>query len=343
MALLYSESSVSFDGLTSEERDMRAIKVIGSLIKNFMILFSFIVNLVLIIVVVVLALTIFEIKNNIVTPLITGLHSSFVGLDESTIDWTIPVRDSIPVVLNIPLRTETVVTLTQPVPLSVTANITLPGVGVLNNANVSLTLPQGLPLPVQLDLNVPVDQQLDIALDVRAVIPISETQLHDPITNLRLTFEPIVRALYNLPNNFSEAGEMVSAVFGGNLPNLLAENDYSRDPWPGYSRTSGVGYALGTEPVPIRSQPMQTGIVPQGGIPVLDEQLRPEVYMRGGPQAVNEQAAQNMTSLAISPFYYDGSYALEREAQYSSSATVVQPISQESSIPPPTLEPTPAG
>jgi hypothetical protein len=323
---------------------MRALKAIGSLIKNFMILFSFIVNLVLIIIVVVLGLTIFDLKNNIVTPLITGLHSSFVGLDEATIDWTIPVRDQIPVVLNIPLQTETVVTLTQPVPLSVTANITLPGVGVLNNATVNLTLPQGLPLPVQLDLNVPVDEQLDVALDVRAVIPISDTQLHDPISNLRLTFEPIARALYNLPNNFEEAGQMVNDILGGaGLPNLLVENDYSLDPWPGYSRTAGVGYSLGNAPVPITSQPLLTGVVAEGGIPVLDEQIRPDVYVRGGPQAVNQQAAQNMTAIMIEPFYYDGSYAAVRAQQYSTAPTVVLPEAPDGSGAPPTPEATPSG
>ena len=323
---------------------MRALKAIGSLIKNFMILFSFIVNLVLIIIVVVLALTIFDIKNNIVTPLITGLHSSFVGLDEATIDWTIPVRDQIPVVLNIPLQTETVVTLTQPVPLSVTANITLPGVGVLNNATVNLTLPQGLPLPVQLDLNVPVDEELDIALDVRAVIPLSQTQLHDPINNLRLTFEPIARALYNLPDNFDEAIQMVNGILGGgSLPNLLVDNEYSLDPWPGYSRTSGVGYELGNAPVPITSQPMQTGIVQEGGIPVLDEQLRPDVYSSGGPHAVNQQAAQNMTSLNIAPFYYNGSYAVARDEQFSTVPTVVQPESPDGATAPPTPQATPSG
>jgi len=117
---------------------MGALKAIGGGIKNFMILFSFIVNLILIIVLVVLVLLIFDIKNNVASPLLTGLHSSFVGLDEATIDWTIPVRDTIPVVLNVPLRTQTTVVLTQSVPLIVNATITLPGVGVLNNASVNL-------------------------------------------------------------------------------------------------------------------------------------------------------------------------------------------------------------
>lgn len=300
---------------------MRILKTTGNAIKGFMILFSFIVNLVLIIVVVVLALTIFDIKNNIAAPLLNGLHSSFVGLDEATIDWTIPVRDTIPVVLNIPLQTDTVVTLTDPVPLAVTANITLPGVGVLNNATVNLTLPEGLPLPVRLDLNVPVNEDLDIELDVRAVIPISQTQLHDPINNLRLNFEPLVRALGNLPNDFGGAWQMVLDSVNGGAPDLLAETDYSRDPWAGFSQTAGVGYSLGNEPVPISSQPLQTGIVAEGGIPALDEPLRPEIYVRGGPQIVNQQAGDNMEALSIPAYFYDGSYAQVRQSQYASRGT----------------------
>src|SRR3954471_8653773 len=123
---------------------MRALRAFGRFFKNFMIIFSFIVNIVLIVVVVALVVFIFDIKDNIVTPLVTGLHSSFVGLDESTIDWTIPVRDTIRVKFDLPLSQATTVTLTTSVPLNVSATITLPGVGHLNNAQVYLNLPAGL-------------------------------------------------------------------------------------------------------------------------------------------------------------------------------------------------------
>lgn len=289
---------------------MRAIKAIGSGIKTFMILFSFIVNLVLVVVVVALLLMIFDIKNNVVTPLLTGLHSSFVGLDESTIDWTIPVRDSIPVRLNIPLETDTVVTLTENIPLTVNATIVLPGVGVLNNASVSLSLPDGLPLPVRLSLNVPVDEMLDIALDVRAVIPISETQLHDPIDNLRLTFEPIVRALYNLPGNFGDAFTLASQAISGQPVDLLAASPYSLNPWQGFSRSAGLGYTLNGEPWPPGNQPINTGIVPLGGIPALDAQIRPELYALGGPAAVNAQAEANLRQQNVAAEHFDGSYSI---------------------------------
>jgi hypothetical protein len=289
---------------------MGALKAIGSGIKNFMILFSFIVNLVLIIVVVVLLLMIFDIKNNVVTPLVTGLHSSFVGLDESTIDWTIPVRDTIPVVLNVPLETQTTVVLTQAVPLVVNATITLPGVGVLNNASVNLSLPAGLELPVNLDIDVPINQELPVALDVRAVIPIQETQLHDPIYNLRLTFEPIVRALYNLPDNFAEAGDFAIDALGGAPIDLMAESAYSLDPWPGFSETAGLGYTLANEPIPLANQPIPTGLVPLGGIPALDELVRPELYQGElTPQTINAQAALTMQSQAVPPETFNGDYS----------------------------------
>ena len=289
---------------------MRVLRAFGRFFKNFMIIFSFIVNIVLIVVVLGLVLFIFDIKDNIVTPLVTGLHSSFVGLDESTIDWTIPVRDTIPVKFDLPLNQQTVVTLTHSVPLNVSATITLPGVGVLNNAQVYLNLPAGLELPVQLNLSVPVDQQLPVALDVRAVIPLNQTQIHDPVNNLRLVFEPIIRALYNLPNNFGDASQMVSQVMSGQRVDLLAENAYSRNPWPGFSRTAGLDYTLANEPIPQADRPVDTGIIIEGGIPALDQQLRPEVYEAGGPAAINAQAAQALAQ-DVPSYNFNGSYGAQ--------------------------------
>ncbi len=302
---------------------MRALRAFGRFFKNFMIIFSFIVNLVLIVVVIALVLLIFDIKNNVVTPLVEGLHSSFVGLDESTIDWTIPVRGSIPVQFNLPLNQETTVTLTKPVPLSVAATITLPGVGQLNNAQVYLNLPAGLQLPVALNLNVPVDQQVPVSLDVRAVIPLSQTQLHDPVDNLRLVFEPIVRILYNLPNNYGDAGKMIGDLLAGKHIDLLADNAYSRHPWPGFSQTAGVGYDLANVPVPAGNQAIQTGIVMQGGIPGLDQQLRPDIYQQGGPQSINNQAEQAMAG-SVPVYNFDGSYG-EHLASDQPAATEIAP------------------
>lgn len=287
---------------------MRMLRGVGRFIWRFMVIFSFIVNIVLVIVLLVLGVLIFEIKNQVAQPLVTGLHSSFVGLDQATIDWTIPVRDSIPVVLDIPLETETVVTLVEPVPLQVGASIDLPGLNAANvPATVRLQLPVGLELPVALDLDVAVDQPLDVALDVRAVIPLQETQLHDVAENLRLLFEPLALGLTNLPSNFGETPGFVGDLLGGNV-NLLAANEYSAQPWPGFSQTAGFGYDLYVEPVPQTNIPLETGIVPIGGIPALDAQLRPELYTDDvdGPEEVNQLARTQLQANGVGEIYYNG-------------------------------------
>ncbi|MDZ4768578.1 MAG: hypothetical protein SGJ24_05575 [Chloroflexota bacterium] len=285
---------------------MRILRGIGAFIWRFMVIFSFIINIVLVVVVIGLAVLIFDIKNNIVTPLVAGLHSSFVGLDEATIDWTIPVRDTIPVAFDLPLDQNTVVILTENVPLTVFASISAPPLE-LSSATVSLTLPAGTRLPVALDLMVPVSTEIDVSLDVRAIIPLNQTQLHDPFENLRLVFEPITRGLYNLPNDYNAAGQLVADILNGTpAPNFLAENAYSRDPWIGFSRSAGVNYDLQGVPIPPENVPRMTGIIPQGGIPALDEQIRADVYAAGGPDTVNAAAQAVLpTTIAPLPFTYN--------------------------------------
>jgi hypothetical protein len=290
----------------------------GRFIWRAMIIFSFVVNMILVVVLLAVGLLIFEIKNNIATPLIGGLHGSFVGLDQATIDWTIPVRDRIPVKMTVPLETETTVVLTSAVPLSANAIINLNGSSV--STPVSLTLPVGLRLPVRLDLDVPIDEELDVSLDVRAVIPLGQTQLHDVADNLRLLFEPLAVALDNLPNDFLEASGFVGQVVTGQVPNLL-EPGPDFDPWPGFSKTAGLNYDLFYEVVPGANRPVETGIVQRGGIPLMDAQMRPEVYENGGPQAVNELAEADMQRRGVPALNYDGSIgAFILEAQRQAAA-----------------------
>ena len=158
-------------------------------------------------------------------------------------------------------------------------------------------------------------------MDVRAVIPLNQTQIHDPVNNLRLVFEPIIRALYNLPNNFGDAGQMVST---GDVAvkhiDLLAENAYSRNPWPGFSRTAGLDYTLANEPVPQADRPVDTGIIVEGGIPALDQQLRPEVYQAGGPVAINAQAAQVLAQ-DVPSYNFNGSYGAQSASDVEMEAS----------------------
>jgi hypothetical protein len=198
-----------------------------------------------------------------------------------------------------------------------------------------LDVPVNIDVPVNLD--VPVDLDVPVSLDVRAVIPLSQTQLHDPVENLKLLFEPIVRILGNLPDNFSQVGPFASQVLSGSPPNLLAETPYSEKPWPGFSTTAGLNYDLANVPFPAQNVPALTGIVPKGGIPALDQGIRPEVYGTGSdPNAVNAQAAQGATTQNIPPQYYDGTYADHIYGPINQAKGVPPPADQGTSQQPPT-------
>lgn len=319
---------------------MRFFKGLGRFIWRFMVIFSFIVNLVLIVVLIGAGILIFEIKKSIADPLIGGLHSTAVGLENATIDWTIPVRDTIPVNLDVVLNTETIVILTAPVPLTVNATIDLPGINAYGvAANVNLELPAGLALPVQLNLNVPVrEPALPVSLDVRAVIPLKETQLADPIRNLALLFEPLAIGLHNLPNDFNQSGDVIGKILRGEMKledfNLLSTNGsggINPEPytaWAGYSRTAGEGYTMFDQPVPPENQPIMTGMVPEGGIPFLDAELpeRAALYADGStPAQVNASAAASLTARGIAPVVYNGTMADYYRQVQSSIPAAPQP------------------
>ena len=182
---------------------MQRIRGFWNAFRNFAILFSFITNFVLIVVLLVVVREIFLIKNGIAEPLIDGLHANFVGLDTATIDTTIPVNDTIDIGFTLPINQETTVVLTEAVPLSANTSFNLGEFGSINGT-VSLNLPVGLALPVQLSMDVPVSATIPIALDVAVQIPLKDTQLHQPFVNLRDLFEPFVRALDNLPDDWNE-------------------------------------------------------------------------------------------------------------------------------------------
>lgn len=311
------------------------LRALGKFLWRFMVIFSFIVNLVLIIVLLVLGLLIFEIKNEVADPLVQGLHRTAVGLDRATIDWTIPVRDSLGIDLLVPINAqtirstvteyngdpvapiagETLVTLTRDVPLIINGAFIQSNDLTLRNAQVNITLPAGTSLPVSLNLDLGLKTEIPVSLDVRAVIPIEETQLTDPIKTLQLLFEPLAIGLHNLPSDFNQAGAMVQRVFNGEPIDLLAINgsgginDQPYVGWYGYSRTAGENYDLANLPAPPQNVPQKTGIEPLGGIPVLDALLgwRSGLYANDQtPELINEQRINEMALMDVDPSTWNG-------------------------------------
>ncbi len=174
-------------------------------------IFSLVLNIILIVVLIMVGRQLFAIKGLVEDGLINGLYNNFVMMDDASIittiqvEETIQVVDSIPVVFDLALDQETVVTLVQ--------DTYIPNTTVdLNGMKVPTTvmLPVGTPLNISLDLIVPVSQTIPvvlnvpISLQVPVNIPLSQTELHKPFVGLQNVVKPYRSYLGALPNSWQE-------------------------------------------------------------------------------------------------------------------------------------------
>ena len=197
--------------------------------KTFAIIFSFTVNLILLLVLLIAAPLILPIVDDIAKPIVGGLSESFTEMGEANIVRTIQVEDSIPVVFILPLQTDTEVVLTDAVPLAVNARFVLPGGGGTINGVVNIELPRGLSLPVALDLQVPVSQTVPVNLEVMVDIPLNETDLGTPFDRLQALFGPLDRFLGGLPADNEDLFQRVQGSLGSGQPANAAGAEVAND------------------------------------------------------------------------------------------------------------------
>jgi hypothetical protein len=168
---------------------------------------SLVVSIALLVVLILFGRQLFALKSLVSDQLIGGLYYNFVLMDKAHITTdiqvsdTIQVDDSIPVVFDVPLSTKTTVVLTQDTPIE-NATIYLNGMPV----PLDLTLREGTPLSIKLDLTVPVSKTVPVVLNVPVNlnvpvdIPLSETELHDPFIGLQSVVSPYYWRLVDLPD-----------------------------------------------------------------------------------------------------------------------------------------------
>ncbi len=171
--------------------------------KNFALLFSFLVNLILVVVLLLLIQPLFMAKTQIAQPLLGDLDAAFAALGQTHIVTTVAIDDSLPVVFDLPLQQNTNVVLTEPVPLSVPTTFSLGNQGTIYGW-VTLNLPAGMVLPVALNLNVPVSTTVPVVMQVPVTIPLDEAGMGPAITQLRSVFSPIQATLQQLPDSPQE-------------------------------------------------------------------------------------------------------------------------------------------
>jgi len=207
---------------------MDRLKRFWSAFKDIAIIFSFVVNFTLVVLLLVMSIpalqTAFALKTGMVEPLLNDLDTAFVGLGEATIDTTVQIDESIPILFDLPLdepllidfplpiEQDTVVVLTAPVPLNAPAQFNLPGGGGMINGSVSMNLPVGMRLPVHLSMvvpvsqtipvrmNVPVSEMIPIQMTVPVHIKLGEAGLDPAVGELRAVFHPLKEQIESLPD-----------------------------------------------------------------------------------------------------------------------------------------------
>jgi hypothetical protein len=192
---------------------------------NIAIVFSFIVNCVLVLALIIAIGPLLQLKSGLVEPLLTDLDQAFQALGDTTIETTVDVDEPIGIRFDLPLdqpldldfalriNQETVVELTQPVPLdNLPARFNLPGGGGVINGTVSLDLPARLRMPVRMDmvvpvrttipvrLTVPVSQTVPIQMAIPVRIQLGEAGLSPAVQRLRDVFTPVRVLIESLPD-----------------------------------------------------------------------------------------------------------------------------------------------
>jgi hypothetical protein len=171
--------------------------------KDVSILFSFTVNIVLVIVFLILiGWIIFPTKTEIVEPMMDELQTAINALDTATIYRTIQIDQQVPVDFVLPVRQSTTVVLSEAVPVSQPAVFTFPAGGGQIRGTVSLNLPAGTELPVYLEMDVPVQNKIHVQFPVEVAIPLNETELNAVVVKLNDVLQPVRKLLDDLPDGF---------------------------------------------------------------------------------------------------------------------------------------------
>jgi hypothetical protein len=188
------------------------------------IVFSFVVNVILVATLILAINPLLIIKGSFVEPLLDDLDQAFLGLGETNIETTVAVDQPIPITFDLPLdqplgldfelpiNQETVVVLTEAVPLNLAAQFNLPGGGGVINGSVALALPAGMQLPIRLEMtvpvsktipvqmNVPVDQTVPVQMQIPVTIQLGEAGLTPAVEELRDVFSPLRINMERLPD-----------------------------------------------------------------------------------------------------------------------------------------------
>ncbi len=160
--------------------------------ERFALIFSFVMNVILLVVVLVLLGLLLPIRDLVARPTLDKVMAEIDRLGTMHIVDEIPVEgQKIRVKFDLPLKQEVNVTTTAPVPLNTQAQFVLPCGGGYIWGTVKLDLPVNTTLPVMLDTKVEVDQMVPITMTVPVDIDLGQTDLKLISDNFKALLAPV--------------------------------------------------------------------------------------------------------------------------------------------------------
>lgn len=167
--------------------------------RNVAIVFSFCFNLLTLCVIIVLldllAWQSPQIHQQVIRPKIREVQEDLDNLLSAPINLTVPISETIPVEFTLPVHARTTVTTLRPVPVSTSASFVLPGGGGSIRGSVSLVLPSGMRLPVELYMEVPVSQTIFIQMEVPVSVELKDTELGAVIQRIIENLKPFINLM----------------------------------------------------------------------------------------------------------------------------------------------------
>lgn len=159
--------------------------------ERFALIFSFSMNVILLIVVLVLLGLLLPIRDHLARPTMDKVMAEIDRLGDTHIKTTVVVEDEIQVKFDLPLEQEVDVTTTGPVEIKNAADFYLPGGGGYIHGTVKMDLPAETTLPVRLKATVPVDQMVPVRMEVPVDINLGDTDLKETVDNFKALLEPV--------------------------------------------------------------------------------------------------------------------------------------------------------
>lgn len=162
-------------------------------------LISLVVNALFVVLIISIGGRLLQFKTAVFEPLMEGVYTAVGQMDDAIIQTEVTFSSDIPVVFDLPLQKDTVVTLTQPTRIE-GAYLSIRSATFSVDAPSTIDLPIGAQLPITLDLSVPVSTTVPVELSVPVELKLTESDLQPAVSALQELVEPYKQLAQDAPD-----------------------------------------------------------------------------------------------------------------------------------------------